>query len=70
MVFPECLLKFNPCDILRILRGIAIVVPPFSNCSDKLVGCQEDSVSASGVDDFQLLVNLTKPIVGFERIFA
>jgi hypothetical protein len=33
------------------------------------VGGQENSVSASSMDDIQFLVDLGKPIVGLKRVF-
>ena len=70
MVLAECLLKLIPCDVLRVLGGITVIVPPLSSCSDKLVGGQKNSVSASGMDDIQLLIDLAKPIVSFGRVFS
>ena len=70
MILTECLLKFLPGDIFGILKGIAVIIPPFSSYSNELVGGQENSVSASGMDDVQLLIDLAKPIVGFERILG
>ena len=70
MVLTECLLKLIPCDVLRVLGGITVIVLPLSSCSAKLVGGQKNSVSASSMDDIQLLIDLSKPIVFLERVFG
>ena len=63
-------MKFVPSDILRVLGGITVIVLPLSSCSAKLVGGQKKSVSASSMDDIQLLIDLSKPIVCLERVFG
>ena len=49
---------------------MATVIPPLSSCSNELVGYQEDSVPSSGMDNIQLLIDLSKPIVSLERVFG
>ena len=69
MVLPEDFLEFIPGDALRIFRYSAEVVPPLSCCSNELVSFQKDFIPSSSMNDIQLLIDFSKPIIGLEGVF-
>jgi hypothetical protein len=67
---PKCLTELNPRNLISLWLGRTIICPPGSSLTLELLSGKPGFLNTITMDESKLLLNSSKPILSFKRIFS